>query len=131
MRLPISFAFAALFAWISSTDAFADGDAALGKKVFAKCMACHDAKAEKDKVGPHLVGVFGRTAGTSASFAKKYSPAMIAAGAAGLVWDDVSISEYLKNPKERIPGNKMVFPGLKTDEEVANVIADLKAGPKP
>ena len=71
MRLPISFAFAALFAWISSTGAFADGDAALGKKVFAKCMACHDAKAEKDKVGPHLVGVFGRSSGTSARCAAR------------------------------------------------------------
>lgn len=116
---------------IPSSQAFAGGDAALGKKVFAKCMACHDAKAEKDKVGPHLVGVFGRTAGTSASFAKKYSSAMVAAGVAGLVWDEVSLSEYLKNPKERIPGNKMVFPGLKTDEEIANVIAYLKADPKP
>ena len=42
----------------------ADGDAAAGKKVFNKCMACHDAMNDKDKVGPSLVGVIGRKAGT-------------------------------------------------------------------
>ena len=92
-------------------------------------MACHDAKAEKNKVGPHLVGVIGRKAGTVEKF--KYSPAMTAAGEGGLVWDEAKIGEYLKAPKEFIKGNKMAFPGLKKDEEIANVIAYLKADPKP
>jgi cytochrome c len=131
MRIFVLAALAALSGAICSTQALAEGDAVLGKKVFAKCMACHDAKAEKDKVGPHLVGIFGRTAGTLESFAKKYSPAMVEAGAAGLVWDEVTIAEYVKNPKERIPGNKMAFAGLKKDDEIANLIAYLKADPKP
>ena len=108
-----------------------DGDAAAGKKVFNKCRACHDAEAEKNKVGPHLVGVIGRTAGSLESFASKYSDAMKEAGAAGLVWDETTLAEYLKNPKEKIPGNKMAFPGLKVDADIANVIAYLKADPKP
>ncbi|MDP3896235.1 MAG: cytochrome c family protein [Mesorhizobium sp.] len=131
MRFSVVVALSAIAAGAWSTSALAEGDAALGKKVFAKCMACHDATSEKDKVGPHLLGVIGRTAGTAASFAAKYSPAMVAAGAAGLVWDEATIAEYLKDPKARIPGNKMIFPGLKTDDDIANVIAYLKADPKP
>jgi cytochrome c len=109
----------------------AEGDAAAGKKVFAKCTACHDATAGKDKVGPTLVGVFGRTAGTHESYLSKYSNNMKEAGAAGLLWDDANLAAYLHDPKAVIPKGKMSFPGLKKDEDVANVIAYLKADPKP
>ncbi|HHZ10548.1 MAG TPA: cytochrome c family protein [Rhizobiales bacterium] len=116
---------------VLAAPAFADGDAVNGKNVFKKCMACHDAVEAKDKVGPNLVGVVGRTAGTVESFASKYSQAMKDAGAAGLVWDEANIAEYLKDPKAKIPGNKMAFAGLKKDDEIADVIAYLKADPKP
>lgn len=111
--------------------ALADGDAVAGKKVFNKCVACHDATSEKDKLGPHLLGVIGRTAGTASSYAAKYSPAMKDAGAAGLVWNETTVAEYLRSPKEKVPGNKMAFMGLKDDADIANVIAYLKADPKP
>lgn len=111
--------------------ALADGDAVAGKKVFNKCVACHDATTGKDKVGPSLVGVFGRTAGTLESFLAKYSDNMKEAGAGGLVWDDANLTAYLRDPKDLIPKGKMAFPGLKKDEELANVIAYLKADPKP
>lgn len=116
---------------LALSPARAEGDAEAGKKVFAKCTACHDAKAEKDKVGPHLVGVVGRTAGSLESFQSKYSANMKEAGAGGLVWDDANLTAYLRNPKEVIPKGKMAFPGLKADEDLANVIAYLKADPKP
>ena len=116
---------------VLASPALADGDAAKGKKVFNKCMSCHDAVEAKDKVGPNLVGVVGRTAGTLESFATKYSQAMKDAGAGGLVWDEANIAEYLKDPKAKIPNNKMAFAGLKKDDEIENVIADLKADPKP
>jgi cytochrome c len=106
-------------------------DAAAGKKVFGRCMACHDAVNPRDKVGPHLVGVVGRTAGTLESYLSKYSDNMKEAGAGGLVWDDANLTEYLRNPKKVIPKGKMAFPGLKKDDEIANVIAYLKADPKP
>ena len=57
-------------------------DAAAGEKVFAKCKACHVVDEDKNKIGPSLKGVIGRTAGTHAGF--KYSPAMVEAGKAGL-----------------------------------------------
>ena len=107
----------------------ADGDAAAGKKVFNKCMACHDAVNDKSKVGPSLHNVVGRKAGTFEGF--KYSDAMKKAGEGGLVWDEANLAEYIHDPKAKVPGNKMAFPGLKEDADIANVIAYLKADPKP
>lgn len=115
----------------SAPAAMADGDAVAGKTVFKKCFACHEAVKEQNKVGPHLIGVAGRQAGTLESFAGKYSPALVEAGAKGLVWDDQNLAAYLKAPKEFIPGNRMAFAGLKKDEDIADVIAYLKAVPKP
>jgi cytochrome c len=123
-----AFVFASLLTPIA---AHADGDAVAGKKVFNKCMACHDAKTDKSKVGPSLLGVVGRTAGTLESFSGKFSDNMVEAGAGGMVWDDANLAAYLKDPKAVIPKGKMAFPGLKSDEDIANVIAYLKADPKP
>lgn len=111
--------------------AHADGDAALGKKVFNRCIACHEAATDRDKVGPHLMGVVGRKAGSAESFQSRYSQAMKDAGAAGLVWDDANLTEYLKAPRLKVPGNRMAFTGLTSDDDIANVIAYLKADPKP
>ena len=116
--------------FFTATSTHAAGDADAGKKVFTKCMACHEAATDKDKVGPSLHGVIGRTAGTLPSFEAKYSDAMKKAGAGGLVWDEASIAAYLKAPKEKVPGNKMAFAGLKDDTDIANVIAYLEAAAK-
>lgn len=99
-------------------------DAAAGEKVFAKCKACHVADADTNKIGPALKGVIGRTAGTHQGF--KYSKAMTDAGAGGLVWDEANLTTYLRDPKAMVKGTKMAFPGLKKDDEIANVIAYLK-----
>ena len=109
--------------------AFADGDAAAGKNVYKKCMACHTATEEKNKVGPHQVGIIGRKAAAVEGF--KYSDAMIAKGTEGLVWDEANFASYIKDPKGFIPGNKMAFAGLKEDKDIADLIAYLKADPKP
>jgi cytochrome c len=91
----------------------------------APCMACHDAEKGVNKLGPSLKGVIGRTAGTEAGF--NYSPAMKAAGAGGLVWDEQNLSDYLAAPKVKVPGNKMAFPGLKDAQQIKDVIAYLKS----
>ncbi|MFD2057707.1 c-type cytochrome [Mesorhizobium calcicola] len=114
----------------TSLAAHAGGDPALGKHVFNRCMACHEAATDRDKVGPHLLGVVGRAAGSAESFGH-YSAAMKGAGAAGLVWDEANLAEYLKAPRLKVPGNKMAFAGLSNDDDIANVIAYLKADPKP
>ncbi|RWC52170.1 cytochrome c family protein [Mesorhizobium sp.] len=115
----------------SSIAAYAGGDPALGKKVFNRCMACHEAATDRDKIGPHLKGVVGRTAGSAESFLGHYSEAMKSAGAGGLVWDEANLAVYLKAPRLKVPGNKMAFAGVTNDDDIANVIAYLKADPKP
>lgn len=102
-------------------------DAAAGEKVFAKCRACHVVDTDQNKVGPSLLGVVGKTAGTHEGF--RYSPAMVEAGENGLVWDDETLAAFLAKPKDVVPKTKMVFPGLKKEEEITNLIAYLKEFP--
>jgi cytochrome c len=99
-------------------------DAAAGEKVFAKCKACHVVDSDKNKIGPSLSGVIGRTAGTHPGF--KFSKPMTEAGASGVKWDEATLTAYLRDPKAMIKGTKMAFPGLKKDEDLANVIAYLR-----
>ncbi len=65
-------------------------DAAAGEKVFTKCKVCHVADEDKNKIGPSLHGVMGRTAGTHPDF--KYSEAMVAAGTSGVKWDEPTLA---------------------------------------
>ena len=120
--IPIA-AFAGLLSFCTS-GALAQ-DVAAGEVVFKKCAACHAADGKTNKVGPHLADLIGRTAGIVEGF--NYSKAMKDAGAAGLVWEDASLAEYLVAPKAKVPGTKMAFAGLKKPDEVQNVIAYLKS----
>lgn len=98
------------------------GDVDAGEKVFKKCKACHLVDQEKNKVGPHLVNVFGRTAGSLESFSK-YSNAL---KDSGIVWNDDTLNGFLEKPKAYVKGTKMAFGGLKKEEDRLNVIAYLK-----
>jgi nitrite reductase (NO-forming) len=98
------------------------GDAAAGRLVFRKCQACHSMDAGKNMLGPSLAGIMGRKAGAEAGY--NYSPAM---KQAGIVWDGKTLDAYLADPQKAVPGNKMPFPGLKTDHDRADVIAYLAA----
>jgi cytochrome c2 len=104
------------------------GDVAEGKKVFNKCKACHTLVAGNHRIGPSLAGVFGRTAGTAEKY--KFSKAMIAAGAGGLVWDEKIIAEYLVKPRTFIKGTKMTFAGLNKPADIENLMAFLKEATK-
>lgn len=84
--------------------AFADGHVAEGEKLTAKrCKSCHmiangdDVILKGGKTGPNLWGVIGRQAGTEDGF--NYGDDLVAAGAAGLVWDEESIAEFIADPK--------------------------------
>jgi cytochrome c len=112
-----------------STQASAEGDAAAGETVFKKCMACHNFDPAQKRVGPHLVALVGRKATSVEGYA--YSEAMKTKGTEGVVWDEATLTTYLKDPKAFVPGTKMAFAGLKKDEDIANLIAYLKSDPKP
>lgn len=99
------------------------GDAEAGERVFNKCQACHVVEQEQNRVGPHLNGVIGREAGAVEGYS--YSPALQKLADEGVVWDQEALSAYLENPREYAPGTKMIFPGLKKEEERQNVIAYL------
>jgi cytochrome c len=98
-----------------------EGDPTAGEKVFKRCAVCHIVDEPKNKVGPTLHGVFGRPAGSVEGF--KYSNAM---KNCGIVWSEETIAEYIANPKKVVPGNRMAFPGLKKEEDIANLLAYLK-----
>jgi len=94
----------------------------VGQQVFKKCQACHSLEPGKNMLGPSLGGIVGRKAGGEPSYA--YSPAM---KQAGIVWDRATLDAYLADPEKVVPGNKMPFPGLKTDQDRADLIAFLSA----
>lgn len=107
--------------FLTAGTAFSE-DLKAGKKVFKKCKSCHTVKPEKHKVGPSLYKVVDQTAGAAEGY--KYSPAL---KSSGLTWDLETLTAFLKNPKEVIPGNKMSFPGLKNDEDITNLIAYIQS----
>jgi cytochrome c len=112
---------------MAATPAFADGDAAAGEKVFIKCKACHENEQGVNKIGPTLKGIVGRKGASVEGYA--YSDGAKAKAAEGLVWDEATLAAYLPDPRAYVPGTKMAFAGLKSPQEVADVIAYLKTKP--
>jgi cytochrome c len=100
----------------------AAGDPAQGEKVFAKCKICHQiGEGAKNAVGPELNGVIGRKAGTAPGY--NYSDAN---KNSGLTWDEPTFREYIKNPKAKVPGTKMIFAGLPKETDIDNLLAYLE-----
>lgn len=108
-----------------------EGDVTKGEKLFKKCAACHAVGPDaKVKVGPPMNGIIGRAAGTYEGM--KFGKSLVAAGEAGLVWNEEELFEYLKNPKKYLRArlddkkakSKMAFK-LKKDKDRSNMIAYL------
>lgn len=106
----------------------ADADIKKGEKVYKKCKVCHEVAKKKNKVGPHLVNLFERKAGSLEGY--KYSKAMKAKGAEGLVWNAETLDAYLLKPKKYVPKTKMAFPGLKKESDRVNIIGYLEKATK-
>jgi cytochrome c len=97
-------------------------DIAAGERSWNKCRACHQiGETAKNLVGPQLNGLFGRHSGTvegySYSAANKNS---------GIDWNEEVFAEYIRDPKAKIPGTKMIFAGIKNEQEIKDLTAFLK-----
>lgn len=100
----------------------AGGDAVAGKRVFLRCMACHNVKAgAPNKVGPNLAGVVGRKAAAVTGF--RYSAAL---AKANITWNAATLDKWLARPASVVPGTSMVFAGVPNAADRKAVIAYLK-----
>ncbi|WP_346895913.1 c-type cytochrome [uncultured Roseibium sp.] len=116
----------AVLMWPFEPAAAEDGDPVRGEKVFSACKSCHQVgTGARNGIGPHLDGLFGRTAGSVADF--KYSNAMTAKGKSGFAWDADALDIYLEKPNAFVPGTRMSFRGMRNVNDRRDVIAYLKS----
>ena len=118
MKIPTISALAVVTSLIAASAAPAQ-DATAGKTSFNKCLACHAIGADaKNKIGPELNGLDGRKSGTAEGYS--YSDAN---KNSGITWSEAQFKEYIKDPKAKIPGTKMAFAGIKSENEINNLWA--------
>ena len=97
-------------------------DVEKGATAFKKCMICHKiGPGATNLVGPELNGLNGRHSGSVAGFS--YSDAN---KNSGIVWDEQTFAEYIKDPRAKVPGTKMIFAGIKNEQEIKDLWAYLK-----
>ena len=107
---------------VAGTGVAAAQDLTAGATSYKKCVTCHDVgPTAKNKVGPLLNGLDGRKSGTIAGY--NYSDAN---KASGITWSEATFLEYIKDPKAKIPGTKMIFPGIKNEGEAKSLWAYIK-----
>jgi len=110
----------ALFAAVGlvvSTGAALAQDVAAGETSFRKCAPCHSIGPDAaNKVGPELNGLDGRKSGSVDGF--NYSDAN---KNSGITWDEAVFKDYIKDPRAKVPGTKMVFAGIKSEKEVGDL----------
>ena len=116
-----AWAFAAVIVFAAPGGALAQ-DLAAGENSFKKCLACHRVGPDaKNLVGPLLNGLEGRKSGTIEGYS--YTDAN---KNSGITWDEKTFAEYITDPRAKIPGTKMVFAGIKSENEKAALWAYLK-----
>lgn len=110
---------------LAASAARADGDAARGEKRFEECATCHSTERGVNNVGPSLFGVLGRKAGEIADF--RYSPAM---RTSGITWSAQKLDEFIADPQQAVPGNRMPFAGMPDASDRADLLAYLQKATK-
>jgi cytochrome c len=103
------------------------GDAARGERMYRACAPCHALEPNRNMTGPSLAEIWNRTAGSLPSF-PRYSAAL---KSAGIIWNEDTLNEWIKDPQHFIPGNTMTFPGMKDARQRADLLAFLKEATKP
>src|SRR5882757_2638324 len=103
------------------------GNAGRGERMYRACVACHSLEPNRNMTGPSLAELWNRKSGSIPSF-PRYSPAL---KAAGIVWNDDTLDEWIKDPRHFIAGNTMTFPGMKDTRQRADLLAFLKEATQP
>jgi cytochrome c len=118
MKKPTLSALVVIMSQVAASAALAQ-DVAAGKSSFNKCLACHAiGEGAKNKIGPELNGLNGRKSGTAPDYS--YSDAN---KNSGITWSEAEFKDYIKDPKAKIPGTKMIFAGIKNENEVNDLWA--------
>jgi cytochrome c len=107
--------------------AFSDGNSARGQRAFGPCAMCHSLQPDQSMTGPSLAGLWNRKAGTLASFSR-YSPAL---KSANIVWNDKTLDDWITDPQHVVPGNEMIFAGIKDARQRADLLAFMKEATQP
>jgi cytochrome c len=105
----------------------AEGNAAQGQRIFNACAPCHSLEPNRNMTGPSLAELWKRQAGGLATFTR-YSSAL---KSSGIIWEDNTLDEWLKDPQHFIPGNQMTFAGLRSAQQRADLLAYLKEATQP
>ncbi len=128
MNRPCNISIGAIVLTVLSTQAWAQaGDAERGERMLRACVACHSLEPNRNMTGQSLAELWNRRAGGLPSF-PRYSPAL---KSAGIIWNDDTLDEWIKDPAHFIPGNTMTFPGMKDARQRADLLAYLKEATKP
>ena len=123
-RLTVQSTFVALLLSFS-LPATSDTHDEQGKTLYQQCKRCHQVgDGARNRIGPHLNALFGRTAGSLEGF--KFSPAMKNAGSNGLVWEEESLDAFLRDPRSLVPKSRMIFTGMDMAEERLALLAWLR-----
>ncbi|NYH99323.1 c-type cytochrome [Cupriavidus plantarum] len=104
----------------------AAGEPAAGERVFtSKCASCHRVGPNaRGGFGPQLNGIVGRQAGSASDY--RYSDAM---KSAGFAWSEERLRAFIKSPGKVVPGNKMLFWGMRDDKDIDDLLAYLRTFP--
>jgi cytochrome c len=102
-------------------------DRANGGRLYRACVACHSLEADRNMTGPSLAELWNRKSGSLPSF-PRYSGAL---KSAGIIWNNDTLDEWIKDPQHFIPGNTMTFPGIKNARQRQDLLAFLKDATQP
>jgi cytochrome c len=116
----------AVFALLAVNGLNAQGDPAAGQAVFEqKCASCHSVAADLTHglLGPNLLGVVGRTAGTVAGW--DFSPAL---KDSKVIWTEENLNKWLTDTAAFVPMAQMDLkvPSRFEREDVISYLKNLK-----
>jgi len=113
----------ALLLMLAAGGAFAAGDAQRGARAFQACAACHTLEPGRHMTGPSLAGIWGRKAASDSGFQRYSEPLK----RSGIVWTEANLDRWLANPEGGVPGNLMLFQGVRDEQARADLITLLRA----